>query len=90
MGVMRGCSLCAVLWLAACGDPQTRCREGVEQMKAQLVGVVGSSEHKDLEDPMVQAHTQLDIAQTQLATGNHAGCLESLERARDIIERAKK
>lgn len=76
-----------VLGLSGCGTPETECREGVSRMKGRLVGVIGTSEHQDIGSPIVQAHTQLDIAQTQLATGNFEGCLESLEHAGALINR---
>jgi hypothetical protein len=76
----------AAIALAACGDPQTHCREGVEQMKAQLAGVVGSKEHISASSRVVQASTQLDIAQTELATGNYESCLQSLEQARTLLK----
>lgn len=71
-----------VLALCACGDPQTHCRDGMEQMKARLAGVVGSREHKDKNSLMVQAHTHLDIAQTMLATGNYKGCPDKIYAAK--------
>ncbi len=77
------------LALAACGNPQTQCRQGVERMKAQLAGVVGSKEHKNAGSRIVQASTQLDIAQTQLATGSYESCLESLRRARTLLKPKK-
>ena len=80
---------CAVA-LAGCGTPEAQCREGVTQMKGRLVGVVGSGEHKEAGDPIVQASTQLDMAQTQLATGHYDGCLESLDEARALLNRSQR
>lgn len=79
-----------LLALSGCGTPETQCREGVSQMKGRLVGVIGSGEHKEASDPIVQAHTQLDMAQTQLATGNFDGCLESLDEARGLLNRGQR
>lgn len=79
-----------LLALAGCGTPETQCREGVSQMKGRLVGVIGSDGHQQASDPIVQAHTQLDMAQTQLATGNFEGCLGSLEEARGLLNRSQR
>lgn len=76
------------LALLACGNPEAACRKGVDRMEADLVGKIGVGKHKELNDPIVQAHTQLDIAQTQLATGNYSGCRASLEQARTILARS--
>lgn len=78
------------LALAGCGTPESECREGVTQMKGRLVGVIGSGQHKSADDPLVQAHTHLDTAQMQLATGNYEGCRESLERARGLLNRSQR
>lgn len=80
----------ALAALAGCGTPETECRDGVTQMKGRLVGVIGSGEHKEASDPIVQAHTQLDMAQTQLATGNYEGCLDSLAEARALLNRSQR
>jgi hypothetical protein len=72
------------LALAACGDPAARCNANVEEMKAKLVGVVGAA-HKDSADPLVKAHTFLDLAQMALATGNVHGCEENVKAAKALL-----
>ena len=79
-----------ILLLAACGTPETECRDRVTKMKDRMVGVIGSGEHKGGDDPVVQAHTQLNIAETQLATGNYEGCLESLDQAGAFLRRSQR
>lgn len=78
----------AVLALSAC-SPESKCRDGVAEMKGQLVGVIGSGEHKEASDPTVQAHTQLDIAQNSMLTGNFEGCVQALDEARSLLKGAK-
>jgi hypothetical protein len=88
-GVLIASLSLTVLLTAGCADPETKCRQSVEKMKADLVGVVGSGDHKTADSPYVQAHTQLDIAQAQLATGNYAGCLDSIDAAKARLAEAK-
>lgn len=84
--------LALVLLLAGAAgcSAETRCRDGVAEMKAGMVGVVGSSDHKDAADPMVAAHTQLDIAQNMMLTGNFEGCVEHLGQADKLLAESKK
>ncbi|HUS24805.1 MAG TPA: hypothetical protein VM369_07640 [Candidatus Binatia bacterium] len=77
------------LLLAACGDPAVSCGRDIDEMKAKLVGVVGGA-HKDSGDPLVQAHTHLDMAQTALATGNIRTCVENVDAAKDLLKQAAK
>lgn len=74
--------------LAGC-SAETRCRDGVTEMKGEMIGVIGSSDHKDAADPTVAAHTQLDIAQNMMLTGNFEGCVEHLGEARKLLESKK-
>jgi hypothetical protein len=80
---------CAVL-LVACGTPESDCRAGVHDLKKRMEGLIGSGEHKDAADPVVKAHTATGIAETQLAVGNFAGCLESLAEARGHLRASQR
>jgi len=84
-GIFAGVLLAAAV-AAGCSTPEVECRTGVDEMKAKLVGIVGSGEHKQADDPYVRAHTELDIAQTRLATGHFEGCIENLEAARKLLD----
>lgn len=80
----------ASLLLSACGTPESECRDGVKQMRSKMVGIIGSGEHKEAADPMVQASTQLDMAQTALSAGNFDTCVDNLKEARALLNRSQR
>jgi hypothetical protein len=74
------------LLLAACGTPETDCRDGVKQMKTRTASFVGMGQPEDVR----LAIEQVNSAETQLATGNYAGCLESLADAGARLNRSQR
>ena len=76
------------LCLSACGSAETECRDGVKKMRAQMAELIGG--HTELGDVVVQASTQVDMAQTALSTGNFQGCVDDLEQARTLLKSAQR
>ena len=66
-----------VVLLAGCGTPESRCRDGVAQMKKRTSQFVGMGQPEDVR----KALEALNNAETQLATGSYDGCLSSLDEA---------
>jgi hypothetical protein len=66
-----------VVLLAGCGTPETRCRDGVAQMKKRTSQFVGMGQPEDVRKSL----EAINNAETQLATGAYEGCLTSLEEA---------
>jgi len=75
-----------VLVLAGCGTPETECRDGVKEMKKRTSTLVGF----DQPDDVKRALEEVNIAETQLATGNYEGCLESLGEARTFLRKSQR
>lgn len=73
-----GTALVLAVLLAGCGTPETQCRDGVKEMKQRTETLVGFDQPPDVKRALEYVNT----AENQLATGNHEGCLESLDEAR--------
>lgn len=89
MRLSKGLLLGLLVLMASACSAESKCRDGVADMKAKLVGVIGSGEHKDLSDPTVQAHTQLDIAQNSMLAGNFEVCVQALDEAATLLKESK-
>jgi hypothetical protein len=76
--------------LCACSSPESECREGVDKMRERVNAAIGSGEHKEMGDPVVQAHNELDMAYTEMLTKNYKGCMQYLEQARTTLDQSKK
>lgn len=73
-----GTALGLVVLLAGCSMPETECRDGVKEMKQRTETLVGLDHPPEVKRALEYVNT----AENQLATGNHEGCLESLDEAR--------
>ena len=74
------------LLLASCGTPETDCREGVSEMKRRTETLVGFGQPADVR----KAIEEVSAAETQLATGNFEGCIESLGQARRYLRSSQR
>lgn len=82
----RGLLLMSVVLLAACGTPETECRDGVKDMKRKTESLVGFDQPADVK----RALENVNAAETQLATGNYEGCKESLVEARRYLRSSQR
>ena len=74
------------LALAACGTPESECRDGVKEMKKRTESLVGFNQPDDVK----RALEEVNNAETQLATGNYEGCLASLVEARTFLRKTQR
>ena len=74
------------LLMTACGTPETDCREGVREMKKRTETLVGFGQPADVR----MALEEVSAAETQLATGNFEGCVESLGEARRYLRSSQR
>lgn len=76
--------------LAACASAEERCRQGVDEINGEYMFLhsVDNGRMKH-DDNVVQGGMHVNNAQTQLATRNFEGCVESVDAARDYLERAR-
>lgn len=76
--------------LAACASAEERCRQGVEEINDEYMFLhsVDNGRMK-YDDDVVRGGMHVNKAQTQLATRNFEGCVESIEAARDHLEEAR-
>lgn len=76
--------------LAACASPEERCREGVGAVNTEYMFLHNVDNGRlKFDDDVVKAGMHVNSAQTQLATRNFDGCVESVEAARESLERAR-
>lgn len=85
-GVVRWLVPVAAALLAACGTPDTECRDGVKEMKKRTETLVGFDQPADVKKALEQVNT----AENQLATGNFEGCVESLGEARRYLRSSQR
>jgi hypothetical protein len=78
-------AVCALL-LAACGTPESACRDGVAQMQLRTKELVGLGQSEEVRTAL----ERINAAETQLATGNFAGCQESLDEARAFLRKSQR
>lgn len=76
--IARGIVPALALGLCACGTPETQCRDGVKEMKQRTATLVGFDQPADVKKALEEVST----AESQLATGNFEGCVETLGQAR--------
>jgi hypothetical protein len=91
--ILRGALAVAALaagTLVGCAKPETECRDGVDQMRKQLDELIGSGSHQDVNDPVVQAHNQFNMAYTEMTAGNYPGCVDFLKEARITLKNSVK
>ena len=81
-----GIAVLLALLLAGCGTPETRCRDGVKEMKQRTESLVGFDQPADVK----RALENVNAAENQLATGNYPGCLESLDEARRYLRSSQR
>jgi len=74
------------LALAACGTPESECRDGVKEMKKRTESLVGFNQPDDVK----RALEEVNNAETRLATGNYEGCLDSLGEARTFLRKSQR
>ena len=74
------------LSLAACGTPETECRDGVKDMKKRTETLVGFDQPADVK----KALEQVSMAEGALATGNFEGCVEALGQARALLRSSQR
>ena len=84
--IVRGLVPALALGLCACGTPETECRDGVKTMKQRTETLVGFDQPADVKKSL----EQVSIAESQLATGNFEGCIESLEEARRYLRASQR
>lgn len=82
----KGALAACVMLFAACGTPESECRDGVEQMKLRTKELVGTGQSEDVRTAL----ERLNVAENQLATGNFAGCQESLDEARAFLRKSQR
>lgn len=80
----------AALVLAACGNPETQCREGYTRMKARLTALTTSGESRAPADVQLheEAQGRLLLAQQQFKAGDYPACIESVSEAGALINRS--
>ena len=76
--------------LAACGTPESRCNDGVQEVQSRLERAVDSEAYRGSEDLVAQARMQVAIARAQGKDGEYGGCLENLDSARALMNRAQR
>jgi hypothetical protein len=83
-------TLVAGALLMACASAEERCRQGVEEVNSDYMFLhsVDNGRLKH-DDDVVEGGMHVNGAQTQLATRNFEGCMESVEAARKHLERAR-
>lgn len=86
MIVARGVLVLGLALLAACGTPESECRDGVQEMKRKTESLVGFDQPADVKRALEYVNT----AETQLATGSYAGCKESLVEARRYLRSSQR
>lgn len=90
MQIMRYCAyigLCAVC--AGC-SVEKRCHSGVEEVFAEYRAMHNAEDGaRKYDRAIVQAGMHVNEAQTQEATRNFEGCVESLDAAREALARAR-
>lgn len=76
--------------LAACASAEERCRQGVDKINSEYMFLhsVDNGRMK-YDDDVVKGGMYVNNAQTQLATRNFDGCVESVDAAHDYLERAR-
>lgn len=76
--------------LGACASAEERCREGVETTNEQYSELHNLDNGRlKYDENVVDSGMHVNNAQTQLATRNFEGCLESLEEARRDLALAR-
>jgi len=85
-GAALGTAVVLAALLAGCGTPETQCRDGVKELKQRTETLVGFDQPADVKRALEHVNT----AENQLATGNHAGCLESIEEARRYLQASQR
>lgn len=80
----------AVGLLAACASDEERCRDGLEKVNSEYMFLhnVDNGRLKYDED-VVQGGMHVNSAQTQKATRNFEGCVESVREARRHLRQAR-
>jgi len=90
MTTMRYCAyagLCAML--VAC-SAETQCEDGVEEVYTAYRSLHNAEDGaRKYERAIVDAGMHVNQAQTQEATRNFEGCVESVKAARDALARAR-
>ena len=76
--------------VAACASAQERCQQGVQEINSEYMFLhnVDNGRMKFDED-VVKGGMHVNNAQTQMATRNFEGCVESVDAARERLERAR-
>jgi hypothetical protein len=74
------------LALAGCADPEAECRKGVDELREKVNGLIATGQHKEMGDPVVKAHNELDMAYTEMVAGNYPGCLDFVGQARVTLK----
>ena len=82
--------LLALTLVAACASAEERCQQGVQEINSEYMFLhsVDNGRLKH-DDDVVEGGMHVNGAQTQLATRNFEGCMESVEAARKHLERAR-
>lgn len=82
----RGLLVVFVLLLAGCATPESECKDGIAEMKKRTSTFVGFDQTPEIR----LALEGIDVAETQLATGNFAGCNTSLGEARGHLRASQR
>ncbi|HUR41308.1 MAG TPA: hypothetical protein VM240_09085 [Verrucomicrobiae bacterium] len=82
----KGLLLASALLLASCGTPESECKDGIADMKKRTSTFVGFEQTPEVR----RALEGIDVAETQLATGNVAGCNTSLAEARGHLRASQR
>jgi hypothetical protein len=81
-----GTALMLAALTAGCGTPETQCRDGVKELKQRTETLVGFDQPAEVK----RALENVNSAENQLATGNYAGCLESIDEARRYLRSSQR
>ena len=90
---MEGGRLALALMLAAAlgaCSAEDQCREGVGEISREFRALHSADDGRlSRDDDLVEGGMHVNNAESQLATRNFEGCVESLRQARDYLARAR-
>ena len=75
-----------VMLLAGCASPEQECRDSLKQMKQRTSSFVGMGQPEEIQ----RALEKVSSAETALATGNHAACVQHLKDAGALLNASQR